>query len=261
MLEVNHALTTGEDSLAGGKPGCGATTQPLGAWWAIGFALVFPTLLTVVYFVWMSTAATQLQQVSFAIGKGVQFAFPLAWLMLFERQKVKFRWPNLREVGEGAILGGVIVAAMLVFYVWWLEPSGQFDPAKVAIRAKLSSLGIDSPPLFLAAALFYCLCHSFLEEYYFRWFLFGRLLPLAGMPMAVIVSALGFMAHHVVVLGTYCGYGSLLTWFLSFCVAVGGVLWAIQYRRTGALYGSWISHMLVDAGIFAIGYSLLVSGF
>ena len=119
-------------------------------------------------------------------------------------------------------MGSVIVAAMLGFYAWWLEPSGLFDPAKVAIVGKLESLGIDSPGSFLAAALFYCVCHSFLEEYYFRWFVYGRLQPLAGTTAAIVASSLAFMAHHVVVLGTYCGYGSPLTWFLSGCVAVGG---------------------------------------
>jgi hypothetical protein len=34
------------------------------------------------------------------------------------------------------------------------------------------------------------------------------------------------------------------------------VLWAAVYERTGCLYGPWISHLLVDAGIMWIGYDL-----
>jgi hypothetical protein len=29
------------------------------------------------------------------------------------------------------------------------------------------------------------------------------------------------------------------------------------YRRSGSLYGPWLSHLLVDAAIFWIGYDLV----
>jgi membrane protease YdiL (CAAX protease family) len=61
----------------------------------------------------------------------------------------------------------------------------------------------------------------------------------------------------VLVLSTYFGWWTAPTLLLSAAVAVGGAFWAWLYARTGSLYGSWLSHAIVDAGIFAVGYALL----
>ena len=53
------------------------------------------------------------------------------------------------------------------------------------------------------------------------------------------------------------GFSSPATWLFSVCVAVGGAMWAWLYERTGSLLGPWLSHLLVDAAIFAIGYDLV----
>ena len=49
-------------------------------WCAILFTLVFPTLLTVVYFILLAGHPAAVQQGAFAVGKFIQFAFPAYWL-------------------------------------------------------------------------------------------------------------------------------------------------------------------------------------
>jgi membrane protease YdiL (CAAX protease family) len=44
---------------------------------------------------------------------------------------------------------------------------------------------------------------------------------------------------------------------LSSAVAVGGAFWAWLYERTGSIYSAWLSHLLIDAGIFWVGYELV----
>jgi membrane protease YdiL (CAAX protease family) len=103
---------------------------------------------------------------------------------------------------------------------------------------------------------FYSLVHSGLEEYYWRWFVFGQLSRRVPLAAAIAISSLGFMAHHVLVLSQFFhGYGAA-TWFFSLCVAVGGAVWAWLYQRSGSLYGPWVSHMIIDAGLMVIGYQL-----
>ena len=65
------------------------------------------------------------------------------------------------------------------------------------------------------------------------------------------------MAHHVLVLATFFGWSSPATYVFSLAIAIGGAYWAWLYARSGSLYGPWLSHLLVDAGIFLIGYDLL----
>ena len=39
--------------------------------------------------------------------------------------------------------------------------------------------------------------------------------------------------------------------------AVGGAVWAWIYERTKTLYAPWLSHLVVDAGIFLLGDEIL----
>ena len=65
------------------------------------------------------------------------------------------------------------------------------------------------------------------------------------------------MGHHVIVLREFFEEAPWLAWLLSSAVAIGGVFWAWLYERTGSLFGPWLSHLLIDAGIFWIGYDLV----
>ena len=47
---------------------------------AVAFALVFPTVLTVTYFVLLADYPSGIQQAVYAVGKTVQFVFPLVWV-------------------------------------------------------------------------------------------------------------------------------------------------------------------------------------
>ena len=60
-------------------------------------------------------------------------------------------------------------------------------------------------------------------------------------------------------LGTYFGWDSFWTYFFSLATAVGGAFWAWLYERSGSIYGPWASHLLMDAGIFGLGYDLIRS--
>jgi membrane protease YdiL (CAAX protease family) len=59
------------------------------------------------------------------------------------------------------------------------------------------------------------------------------------------------------VIATFFGWTNSLTYFLSISVAVGGAVWAILYRRSGNLVAPWLSHLIVDAAIFLIGFLIV----
>jgi len=131
------------------------------------------------------------------------------------------------------------------------------------IEAKLRHFGLYSPAGFVTLAVFLSLIHSLLEEYYWRWFVFGQLQRCLPAWAAILVSGLAFMAHHVIVLaefvhGTHQFFTKVLP--LSVGIAVGGMVWAWLYHRTGSIYSPWISHLLIDASIMAVGYDLVFGG-
>lgn len=225
---------------------------------ALAFALLYPTIGTWLYFVALAGHALAAQP-AYVATKLVQFAFPLVWVVWWQRRPIRLAKPTKAGLGWGLSFGLVVFAAILVLYYGFLKHSPLLAEAPCVVDAKTASLGIDSIPKFLALAVFYALVHSLLEEYYWRWFVFGQLkLSLPLLP-AIVISSLGFMAHHVVVVSEFLhGYG-LATWFFSLCVALGGAAWAWIYHRSGSLYGAWLGHLLVDAALMWLGYDLLTS--
>lgn len=223
-------------------------------WLAVAAACSFPTLATWAYFVVLAGSPTT--KAVYAVTKVVQFAFPLAWGVLWQRRSLKLTAPSVQGVRQGLALGAAVVAGMLALYYGYLKASPTMAGTPAEVAKKMVDFGVDSPLSFLALAAFLSLLHSLLEEYYWRWFVFGQLGRSLSFPLAAVVSSLGFMAHHVLVIGGFLkGYGPA-TWFFSFCVAAGGGLWAWIYRRTGTLYGPWASHVVIDAGLMWIGYDL-----
>jgi membrane protease YdiL (CAAX protease family) len=153
--------------------------------------------------------------------------------------------------------GVLVVAAMVGLYFVWLKPAGHLAELAETVHEKVTDLGLSSLWKYVAVGVFYSLLHSFLEEYYWRWFVFAQLRHKLSLGWALGICSVGFMAHHVILLVTFFGWTSPLAYLFSAGVAIGGLVWAWLYERSGSLIGPWLSHMLVDAGIFLIGYDLV----
>ena len=233
--------------------GHGGTTE----WPAIVFALIFPTVLTWVYFIALAESDPSLQKGAYGIGKVIQFAFPLVFVLLVRKERLQFRGLDTQGLVLAVGFGALVAGSMLGLYHFWLKPAGHFASVIPEVREKLKGFGITTLAAYAVLAVFYSLVHSLLEEYYWRWFVFGRLRNVVPLWGAVAISSVGFAAHHVLVLAKYFGWDSPATWLFSAGVAVGGAVWALVYQQSKSLLGPWLSHLLVDAAIFAIGWDLM----
>jgi hypothetical protein len=219
------------------------------------FALVFPSLMTWVYFVALS--GRREAGVAYLIGKIVQFGFPLVWLRWVEGRWFRLARPSIKGLALASIFGAFVVALMLTVYLAGLRGSPMLAGAASEIRHKLEPFGLATPVGFLLLAAFYCVAHSLLEEYYWRWYVFGRLRDQTHPALAALISSLGFMAHHVILVYRFIGGSGGAVILFSLSVAGGGAVWAWIYHRNGSLYGPWWSHGMVDAALMLIGYDLL----
>jgi membrane protease YdiL (CAAX protease family) len=223
----------------------------------VGIALVLPSVTTWAYFFGAATSASGVQAAVYSVVKFVQFALPIAWVVLVQKQRPRLRPRGSEGIAIGLVFGVAVAIGMFGLYELALDDTAVMDLAEAEIRRKTLGFGIDTLAKFAMLGGFYSLVHSLLEEYYWRWFVFGQLRRFTSFRAAAIVSSLGFMAHHVLVLGKFFGFASPTTYLLSACIAVGGFVWAWLYDRTGSLVGPWLSHALVDAGIFSLGYQLV----
>lgn len=219
----------------------------------LAVACILPTLVTLVYFVWAAGSTSDVQQAVYVAAKAVQFALPVVWVAMTCRERLG--WPRWTYNGLqwGVVFGAMVFAATYLLYTL-LSGAPLLEQALDPIREKIAGMGVATPGRFLTLGLFYALFHSLLEEYYWRWFVFDRLKQHIKLGPAIVVSAVAFAAHHVVVLWAYFAHAWWMVVLLAVAVAIGGAFWAWLYHRSGSMWAIWISHLLVDAGIFAVGY-------
>ena len=110
----------------------------------------------------------------------------------------------------------------------------------------------------LVVATFITLLHSAMEEYYWRWFVYGHLRQMVGYWPGHLLAAVAFTGHHLVLMSVL--FPLPLALFLSFLVGLGGLIWTLMYEWQGTVLGCWLSHLVVGAFLMIVGYRLIVVG-
>lgn len=223
-------------------------------WFALLPAMTLPFVASLFYFVlFQESTWTRL------IYSGTKL-FTLIWPLLvfyWIWQKPLPRFPlewklHLRSLPLGLLSGCAIVALM---FGCLQTPLGTLvNDSTELIRKKSQQMGILEH--YWLFALFLSLMHSLLEEYYWRWFVFKHLRNhLSSAFLAHLIAGIAFAAHHIVVTTQFFPF--LWGLFFGSAVGIGGILWSFMYERHDSLFGAWISHLIVDLGIFLVGHKLL----
>jgi uncharacterized protein len=229
---------------------------------ALAFASLFPLAMSLIYMVAVSQPEGEpnpaLQWV-FGCLKAIQFLFPALYVGWFEREQIRFAGPTLRGMAIGAGFG--LVVGVLIFVLFFgavQQIPGVAETMPRKIYQQLQQFHSDTPTAYLRLALFFACVHSLLEEYYWRWFVFGWARRYLGLYTAITFSSVGFMLHHIVLLGVFFpGHFWTLALPFSLCVAVGGGVWAWLYQHCESLYAPWLSHFLIDAAALGLGYVIV----
>jgi membrane protease YdiL (CAAX protease family) len=220
-------------------------------------ALVLPTAGALTYFVAADPNDPGFR-LTYSLSKTVQFGLPIVAMLAFDRRRWKAIRCTVRGTLVGSVLGLATLLVILATYALALRASPLLNGLAPQVRTKVAGFGFDSPENFVAFAIVLSLLHSFLEEYYWRWFVHAALGERLPQVPATVISSLAFAAHHVVVLHVYFpDHFWSATLPFSLAVAVGGAMWAWLYDRYGSLAGPWAAHALADLALMAVGFDLL----
>jgi membrane protease YdiL (CAAX protease family) len=178
-------------------------------------------------------------------------AVPVFWHLAVDRRPPSASPMRRGGVGIGMSTGfaaaGIIVCSAYLFGVF------RMDMAELA--GEVGEMGLADPRSYLLGAAGWTFANSLMEEIVYRWFVYTRCERLMPVPAAMIASAGVFTAHHVVALSTYLPWH--LTTLASVGVFAGGLLWSWLYSRTRSIWPGWISHVLADIAVFAVGWVVL----
>ena len=221
-------------------------------------AMALPLCASLVYFVLL--AGSTVAMVVYAATKVFTVVWPVFVAFAvegsrFARSGVQWR-KHLAALPLGIMTGLLIGSVIIGGYSF--EPIGDYARGfKDEITTKVTEMGISEPVPYVVFCIFLAGLHSLIEEFFWRWYVFGRLIKVLGRGTAYLAASFAFAAHHYVLLGCY--FSMVGTVIFGTCVAIGGALWCWMYRRQSTLAGSWISHAMVDVAIFYVGYRLIFS--
>lgn len=191
-------------------------------------------------------------KIIFLVSKIWLVALPLVWLLFIDHAPLS--WSPPRNGGFiPAIVSGILISATVFAAYAIAVRFNALDAATVTERA--AKTGLNRPALYIAGAIYWITFNSLMEEYVWRWFVFRKFEILIGGKMAVVASALAFTAHHVIALAAQFNW--TITVLGSIGVFIGGATWSWLYLRYRSVWPGYVSHAIVDATIFVLGYQLI----
>jgi membrane protease YdiL (CAAX protease family) len=204
-------------------------------------------------FLSFGTGEGLLGKAAWLASKAWMLGLPLWWHLRVDRQALS--WSPVRHggLGTGFLIGAVFSLVMVLAWVFIGRSRLDVD----TFRASLEPFGLTDPTTYLAAAVFWTVGNSVLEEYVFRWFLVEKGEVLFGPGWLTIVASAGiFVLHHFFAL-----------WFLGFSISanllaclglfVGGAAFSWLYVRYRSIWVPYITHAMCDVVVFAVGYAIL----
>lgn len=213
-------------------------------------ALFFQFIGAFLYFVVFK--GSNISQYIYLATKILLVLWPLLWL---SSTKKIFVTPFWRGDIKKSLIGGLFSGMFLLFLMGGLYFAGRDFWLGFKSQILESAKGFDILHYYILFSLFLSIIHSFLEEYYWRWFVLNGLMTKFKRNTAIIISSLAFASHHFIIILNFTNL------WLALIASVGIFLvscyWCQLYLKTQTLSGSWLSHFFADMIIMYIGYLII----
>jgi membrane protease YdiL (CAAX protease family) len=146
----------------------------------------------------------------------------------------------------GLILGA---ASFLVIIAAYFLLKGHLDLAGIA--QELQVKGKITPSNFIFVGLYIMFGNSFLEEFFFRGFIFLNLYQQGFRKFAYTYSSILFGLYHIAIIKTWFNPLLIMLALLGL-MGIGFVLNWLD-TKSGTIINSWLVHIMADSAIILIG--------
>ena len=154
---------------------------------------------------------------------------------------------NSNSIKIGLLLGGF---ALAIIWMTYFIVKSYIDLDLIA--NELMGSNLITPKNYPFVALYIAFGNSFLEEFFFRGFIFLQLHSLGYKKAAYIFSALLFAIYHVAIFKTWFS-----PWLILLAVIglfIGGIIFNYIGYKSESIINSWIIHICSDIAIVVIGF-------
>ena len=191
----------------------------------------------------------------YAVKSAIKIAlFMLIPLIASRLDRSVFYLQLLRPKQKGllpAIALGVGIYVVILGGYFLVSPF--FDFSQIA-GALTENAGVTKEN-FLYVSLYISFANSFLEEFFFRGFVFTNLKQHSGRKLAYIFSAAAFSMYHVAMMIGW--FSPALFLLVMVGLVIGGMIFNWLNEKLDTIYCSWLTHMFANFAINTIGFMLL----
>ena len=191
----------------------------------------------------------------YAVKSGIKIAvFMLVPLIASRMDRGVLYLPLLRPGKKGILPAAALGAGIYVVILGgYFLVSPFFDFSRIA-GALAGNAGVTKEN-FLYVSLYISFANSFLEEFFFRGFVFTNLKQHTGRKLAYIFSAAAFSLYHVAMMIGW--FSPALFLLVMVGLVIGGMIFNWLNEKLDTIYCSWLTHMFANFAINTIGFMLL----
>ncbi len=121
------------------------------------------------------------------------------------------------------------------------------------ISNELLEIGV-TPLNFIFVAIYITFGNSFIEEYFFRGYIFANLTKEGWKKRAYVISSILFALYHIGIFLTWFSYK--ISFIALFGLFFGGIIFNWLNSKSGKITNSWLVHMIADVSVMVVGLIL-----
>lgn len=149
-------------------------------------------------------------------------------------------------IGLGILAGAILICAFYIFKQL-IDMDAIF--LELETKSKITSTN------YLIVTTYFSFGNSFLEEFFFRGFIFMNLYKIGYKKLAYIFSAGLFSLYHIAIFKNWFNFELFL--LCLFGLFITGIIFNYVDTKSENFLNSWAIHIIADVAIVIIGYMYL----